>query len=1724
MKGKLAVICLLLFILCSVSAVCAEDINDTQIIHKTDATDNLKVSEDDLLGDASDDLQQIVNSASDGSTVKLNKSYAPANQITIDKSLTINGAGNTIDCSKASIKSSSGDVTLKNLKFTNGNSNVGGAIYITGSAKYTIINCTFTNNKVSQFGGAIYNNVVDTLTIKDCNFTGNGASNGGAIYSKGDIVIEKSVFENNYAKNHGGAIQGEKSIELSNSIFNSNKCTAGIGISSGGAVNVKKYIHANNCNFTQNNANRGGALFSAGDIIIENSQFIKNTAESGGAIRTESDDYIYIEKSVFKQNSATSNGGGAIYSNKWINVGNSVFELNTANAKGGAIETDYIQFSGKNTFTNNSAKDHGGAVYTNTIGAVNSNLIFDGNHVDSDFGGAIYINKKSGHVDFISSVFKNNYAIAGDGGAIHSDSSSTNLEFDNCTFTSNYATGGKERRYGGAIRCCGEINVQNCTFKDNWAENHGGAIYTEKASEIRNSVFISNQVKNGGKRDGGAIYINSACTTTIIGNYFERNSNSERGGAVYLDSKNAHLKLNNNAFIDNTATSEGNSVFNSGYYDEIINNWWGINGASTGNQLKEYHTFGSNENKYDSAPLTVSITGNKDSYTGVNTTVKIAFPGFITYYIMQKIEYKTNKNGKFIDKKFDGQSVELTYVAEEAGTHKLDFAINSQKLSFDLNVKYISVYGYDLTKTYGDNEFYSAVFKDKNGKYLPKGTKVTFNVNNANYIGEIADNSGTAILKANLEPGQYTVKSINNVTGETFTNKITINKRNLTYDINDPYIIKLNASSNQTVTFKVDGKTFLGQTSDKGLAYFILNVTAGKHTVETTYGGKTIKEEITVSNKYAVIDLGLNGTSYGALLPVYSNETFKKVSNATMYSVLSKDTYRYVMASGDAFILYNTTVSNSQELTEVLRKMSRSDYKVDVTIINFKKNTYKITENFWRDSEWYYLIHQTHGTLIIHGNGSTIEDDYKHNFMSLEPDTNIMVDNLEFKKFYRVFANTGEVYSENCTYTENNAKFWATTTPGSVIYNKNKATFKNCIFNGNDNSGSTQYKQGGVLYADKNSLTNFIKCSFKTENDNIRSKERSMIVVYDDDWSTYEHIRDNGYLDDNSSISSRPMRTLTMNYTFEQNYNSVEGIINLAEYIDSRHNATLLNFTLSKGEYIIKADSLKNFRDKDEWRSAHFTLAVATPVWDRSLLDVRGVPVIINGNGATIKLTENSDSDDYHFAYIPNYGSLTLINLTLSGFNTAILNYGVFTAINCTFTDNIMHHKTRDGDYGGAIRNYANVYCYNSIFKDNSANKGGAYYSIGKAANGVFYNCEFTNNKLKSNWIWKNNDRNDFDIQERSIVRLVNCRGYSPSTITTNNGGIYLERESLNSTIYNAVVDNPAALMSASKIVNGNTKYDIINITIAKGDYGTIPNSKSLFQTDYGTVIIHGNGARLFVQNPQDNDETQFLKTTTRANVIINNLIVEGYNIAIENLGKVTILNSIFNNNKVDYKFKADYGGAIVNNGLLSVFNSTFTNNYAKYGGAIYNTGSTKVIMSTFSQNTGYSSVKNLGTKIDIYNNDGSLEDVVIFGNAHNNYEKHPMASWRKDLLETSFTTLTLSLSMGAGWAIAATGVAFAPVIAMGVNSVIGGVLGGIYGAIYSNDQQDYSTFWEKVLRGMGKGVQFTPLGTTIPGYSTNYVNVAITQLFSKTYSKSIEFTDSIINSYQKENKIVYLT
>lgn len=1743
MKFKLLIICLLLVTLCSVASVAAQDAtnqtdisqNNDEVIANADTSINddskLLLTNNDTIKSQSnfDDLQKRVNNASEGSTIVLDTDYQSTNNILkIDKTITIDGKGHTINCSKQGFKSSSGTITLKNLIFIDGYNddyNAGGCIYITGSSKYTIINCTFKNNYARIYGGAIYNNVEDTLNIINSTFTKNTAgSSGGAIYSKGNIVITNSNFVNNTAKHSGGAVYSQRMSTVTNSLFDSNKADK-----DGGAIVSKQDFSAETSRFTNNNADNGGAVFTTENGIFEKSVFTNNRANEGGAIYSNGVKRTILNGCIFNGNAASSGSGGAIYSYKWLHIDNSTFTGNSANKKGGAVYTDYISFGINSLFQSNTAKSHGGAVYTCTISYDIENIKFINNKATNDFGGALYINNKCNDIAFKSCVFINNSATAGDGGAIHSDSSSTNLKFVKCTFTGNYVTGGKERRYGGAIRSNGIVNIDNCTFISNWAENYGGAVYTEKVNEIKNSVFISNQAKNGQKRDGGAIYINKACTVNINGCYFEVNSGPERGGAIYTDSQDAHLRIANNAFVDNSATGKGRSVFNSGYYDTVNNNWWGLNGAPLGNQLKEYHAMRSDTDKNDDSPVSVSVSGNKNTYVDVKTPIKISFTNNVPYYAISKISYSSNKKGVFVNKTISGNSLELQYVPNEAGSHTITITIsNFQKLTFETNVSYTSVYGYDLNAVYGEGGYYTAVFKDAKGNFLANNTEVKFTIGNVNYTGYVSD--GSAGLYANLQPGNYTVKAINPVTNQTFTNKINIKERNKVFNINDPYIVKFNskyATNNSDVTFTINGKTFKSNISEDGIAYFRLNVVSGKHTVTTKFADIVIKENITVSNKYSNMDLGLNEASYGSFMPLFTNETFT-IKNLTMVSSLGDNFYRYILPKGEAFILYNVTASNTDELTKVLRKIYDSNFRADVIVINLKKETYKVTENFWRDQEWYYLIHLTHGTMFINGNGATFEDGYHHNFMALEPGTKVYINNATFKKFYRVFSNGGEIVCNNSVFIENNAKFFQTHTPASVVYNKYEASFINCIFDHNKNDDVNfgdrdSTTMGGVLYAEKNSITNFVKCQFKAESDNVRAVDKSMIIVYDDNAKAYEDIITNGYLETAASIS----RMKTENYYSNNNKTETYNIKSNDEFFlwelqsgslirrvyNVLDDATAYVFNLAPGTYTAKYEHYQQ-KHKYEWRTDYQSVLPAI-IQNEYLVDVGAKPVVINGHGATVVYGDSLIFSDYHFAYVPKFGSLTLVNMTIKDFNTAIINYGTLVVINCTFVNNRINHIAKNGDYGGAIRNFGHVYSYNTTFRDNGAYLGGAYYSA-ESATGLFSNCTFINNKIISKLVWKNGDPSNFHITENSVVKLINCKGISKDSIKTDKNGIYLYRNSLDYSVYNAVVDSMASLVKVSKVVSNSRDYDIFNITFKPGNYAIFPDSNTLFDMDYGKLILNGNGARIFVSNPKDSDETKFLKTTARSTVNIVNMSISGFNIAITNLGTVIITNSSFYNNKADYHFKEDYGGAIVNKGILNVYNTTFSGNYAKYGGAIYTTGPTHFLICNFTDNYGYNSKSN----VDIYNKQGSIEIVSISSIMPKTVQKNPMSAWRHEVLQGAIILTTLAATMGSSWAISATGIAAANLIATGAGALIGGSFGALEGLIYSHDHQDYRQFWATVLRGVANGISFVPYGTAInklsPIADEMLTKAALDKIYAKFIQKTVKLAKEEVTSMSK--------
>jgi len=309
-----------------------------------------------------------------GSTLELDRDYYfhdggdddfSSNGIKIDKSITIDGKGYTIDAQgKARIFNiQEKDVTIKNLTIKNAYCDGdGGAIYFTSSG--TVENCDFIDNNVVYYGGAVFfadkgivencnftnNNAHNQCggaiyfdhsgTVENCNFANNEASLAGAIYFNGRGTVENCNFTNNSAEFWGGAIRFYSKGTVTNCNFIDNKITGGYPDGNGGAIYFFILGNVINSNFTNNTSyEHGGAIYcehSTDNFSIENCNFIDNQAtRNGGAVYL---DEGAVTNCNFINNQATGNGG-AVYFNKLGNVTNCYFNNNTVDGGGGAIHS-----------------------------------------------------------------------------------------------------------------------------------------------------------------------------------------------------------------------------------------------------------------------------------------------------------------------------------------------------------------------------------------------------------------------------------------------------------------------------------------------------------------------------------------------------------------------------------------------------------------------------------------------------------------------------------------------------------------------------------------------------------------------------------------------------------------------------------------------------------------------------------------------------------------------------------------------------------------------------------------------------------------------------------------------------------------------------------------------------------------------------------------------------------------------------------------------------------------------------------------------------------------------------------------------------------------------------------------------------------------------------------------------------------------------------------------
>lgn len=412
-KKNVVMFTILICILFSISCVAASDVNENvtaygnqQIIDDENEEllnsphdDLISSSEDELISSSQEDLlsasskgtfselQSMIYSAPEGSTITLKKDYAydkasNTTGIIINKSLTINGNGHTLDgLSKSRIffvmftlnPDAHNKVVLKNMVFKNGYTKYyGGAIVNAGDL--TLDKCTFKNNRAKIAAGAICS--IGALKCKNSNFYKNTAyGSAGAIFSLNFKESFKYYFNLQLGKNGVTSIKDLlQSLMLDVSI-----------------VPLTDYI--TNCKFTKNVASgRGGAVYGFTHLSISSSKFTSNRAkEVGGAVYGAKN--LYIKNSKFYYNKAGSNGGAVYFkcpdltgsydkNGNWKSgvkfyknsIKNSVFTKNYA-IRGGAIYgfkyADKPKVSGakaiKCTFSDNNATRDGNEILGGTL-------------------------------------------------------------------------------------------------------------------------------------------------------------------------------------------------------------------------------------------------------------------------------------------------------------------------------------------------------------------------------------------------------------------------------------------------------------------------------------------------------------------------------------------------------------------------------------------------------------------------------------------------------------------------------------------------------------------------------------------------------------------------------------------------------------------------------------------------------------------------------------------------------------------------------------------------------------------------------------------------------------------------------------------------------------------------------------------------------------------------------------------------------------------------------------------------------------------------------------------------------------------------------------------------------------------------------------------------------------------------------------------------------------
>jgi predicted outer membrane repeat protein len=271
----------------------------------------------------------------------------------------------------------------------------GGAVRFNEAGNLTMRECEVTGNSAFS-GGAVRMDEVGAfrgdISALDCVFSDNySESNGGALFSTGNVTLTNTTLSNNFARLSGGGLHqaiGGIPITMLNCLIDGNIAGSGDG---GGIDASSSLVNLTDCTISNNRSgDRGGGLYgdSGSTLVLERCTVADNESDSsGGGILAS--DLLTITNSTISGNRTQSDGGGIC-----MDFGSDVLQLtnvtvtgNLGNSSGGI----FLGMSGTGsatllhvTITRNAGESSGGLTDNTSAPITLKNCLIAGNRAAND--------------------------------------------------------------------------------------------------------------------------------------------------------------------------------------------------------------------------------------------------------------------------------------------------------------------------------------------------------------------------------------------------------------------------------------------------------------------------------------------------------------------------------------------------------------------------------------------------------------------------------------------------------------------------------------------------------------------------------------------------------------------------------------------------------------------------------------------------------------------------------------------------------------------------------------------------------------------------------------------------------------------------------------------------------------------------------------------------------------------------------------------------------------------------------------------------------------------------------------------------------------------------------------------------------------------------------------------------------------------------------------------